>query len=204
MLLGAVNTPISSRTRKRRLLRQFARDAARFSHIHSGAARRWKQVDDGTDVVLILLAALTVSSIFLNYINTSEMVQLLSAIFGSAATVGQAIKKGIGVTRRWMTKQQLANNYADLSREVVIRLTQTNMSEENLTVLLNDVDERLAIMAPGEPIAEPADYTAGGTRGGARRATLTPPSGPPAPPNTHKTHSSTPSPIDLLIENDNF
>ena len=182
-------------TRKRRLLRTFARDAAMLSHVHGSSAMRWKRIDDASDAILVLLAALTVSSIFLNYVNSSGTVQLASAVLGSIATVGQTVKKGIGVTRRWMNKQTLANKYADLSREVVIRLTQTNITAEALTALLNDVDERIALMAPGEPVSIPGGASSPLTLA---RGLTAPPNSKHTPPNKQK-HSTTPSPIDVLI-----
>lgn len=138
---------------KRRLLRTFALHAAQLHNHHGKSALRWKTTDDVSDVVLALFGAVTVSAIVLNYIHGDAAVQVVSAVCASIATVGQAVKKGLGVTTRWIRRQETANKYEDLAREITVNLTKRRLDSHELSYMLSDVDERLALLAPHNPSA---------------------------------------------------
>jgi len=136
-------TPVQ---RKRRLLREFARIALEYAAANQKRAVKYQRLDELAESLLTVLSASTLSGLVLKYLGTSNAVEVFSLAAGSAVFVGQAVKRSLKVTNKWVAAQANTNDWNNMARQITINLTHDNLTSEQLDAILSDVDERMALM----------------------------------------------------------
>ena len=131
---------------------------------HRARTYSYKTADDVIETIVALLGGVTVSSVVLNYMSTNSSAQLVSAICSSLVVVGNAGKKALGLTRRWMNSHSMSVQYDELSREMSITLGRGHMKGSQWETMLRDFDARLSLLLGNEPPLAMMDSTAIGEK----------------------------------------
>jgi len=114
--------------------------------IYEKAMKRLKKRDDITEAIIMGSGSIAISSLVVTISTINPIALIVGTVFSSISTVGTAIKRVFSIREKYESCKTTYNQYSDLLRETRTILVKNHLSSQDLTTLLNDINNRMSLI----------------------------------------------------------
>lgn len=141
---------------KKELLNNILKGVVQKKKRYYALMLKYKRIDDLTESFIIACGTISVSSLVTTLASSSPPLLIVGTVFSSISTLSGAIKRSCNVTLKYESYKTSYNQLADLERETRAVLVKNHLNGEDLTNLLNEVNQRLSLIEDtSQPIHVP-------------------------------------------------
>lgn len=131
---------------KKKLLNSILETVAERKRKYYSLMLKYKKIDDLSESFIIGCGTISVSSLVTTLATVNPVLLIVGTVFSSIATLGGAIKRSCNVTMKYESYKTSYTQLSDLEREARIVLVKNHLSGEDLSNLLNEVNQRLSLI----------------------------------------------------------
>lgn len=134
-------------TVKKRLVYKMLRDLEVNRMTHKALSIKYKKMMSISDMVLITLSSVTLSTIILNNLESSWVAKMTATGASTLNFIGSAIVKTYELHRKYSDATTVYHQLTDIKSEVLIVLGKNHLSSEDVQFLLVDLQHRMALIS---------------------------------------------------------
>lgn len=131
---------------KKKLLDNILEDVVLKKKRYYSLMLKYKKIDDLTESFIIGCGSVSVSSLVTTLANQSPVLLIVGTVFSSVATLSSAIKRSCNVILKYESYKTSYTQLSDLERETRAVLVKNHLTGEDLSNLLNEVNQRLSLI----------------------------------------------------------
>ncbi len=131
---------------KKELVKDLVDEMVYKKRLYELAMKKLKRKDDMSEAVIMGSGSIAISSLVITISTINPIALIVGTVFSSISTVGSAIKRVLSIREKYESCKTTYNQYSDLLRETRTILVKNHLSSEDLTNLLNDINNRISLI----------------------------------------------------------
>lgn len=144
--------------KKRRLLMKLLSKIIKLKKIYLKKTNRYQKLNNTTEVIIIGSGTLATTTLIMSFSVVASPLLIVSATFSSIATLGTALKRATNIQTKYEAHKSTYLAYSELEREVRLKITDCDLSDEEYDCFFTDLNNRLNLI---EDNAIPVENSSG-------------------------------------------
>lgn len=132
--------------KKRRLLLKLLSKIIKLKKVYLKKTNIYQKLNSTTEVIIIGSGTLATTTLIMSFTVIASPLLIVSATFSSIATLGTALKRATNIQTKYDTHKSTYLAYSDLERDVRLKITNYELSDEQYDSFFTDLNNRLSLI----------------------------------------------------------